>query len=208
MQIDAEHDAPTDPALIPTGAIVSVAEHALRLSPFTADCRGRHPLRYQFRTPSCSSWTLSRGAAAAAGRQHRHGGLHHRTRAAVLRWRLSQRLASGARWSPPLPSRRTMLGARTISRRSQSSKFPLAGAATGRDLPTGDGIPFRQRRLICPFGMRPQPPRKPRAAAPIIATAVGIAVRLFVGPPFVGALTFSSPGRATIRHELAFVGGR
>jgi hypothetical protein len=208
VQIDAEHDTPTDPALIPTGAIVSVAEHALRLSPFTADCRGRHPLRYQFRTPSCSSWTLSRGAAAAAGRQHRHEGLHHRTRAAVLRWRLSQRLVSGARWSPPLPSRRTMLGARTISRRSQSSKYPPHRCCDRARSTDRRRHSVSSMRIDLPFRNAASSAEKPRAAAPIIATAVGIAVRLIVGPPFVGALTFSSPGRATIRHELAFVGGR
>ena len=132
--------------------IVSVTDTPFDFRRLRRIAEAGNTLRYQLRTPSCSSWTSSRGAPTAAEWRHRPGGLYDRTWTAVLRWRLSQGLASGARWLPPLPSRRTVLGARTISRRSQSSKFPLAGAATRRGLPADDGIPFRQRGLICPFG--------------------------------------------------------
>jgi hypothetical protein len=62
--------------------------------------------------------------------------------------------------------------------RSQSSEFRCAGTATRRSLPADDGVPLRQRGLMCPLDTcGPHLPIKRRAEQRIIATAVRIALR-------------------------------
>src|SRR5215467_8642258 len=135
------------------------------------------------------SWTDAADAGDARGR--RQAIIPSRER----KWKSGKAVRPHALAPPARPHRSYRPG--------RTGTQPTPTRAYERKAGVIHGAILLAQAMRCAPSEQISPYDKPRAAEPIIATAVGIAVRLFVGTRSFGALTFFSPGRATIRHELA-----